>query len=73
MDLEEWDPHSGYISTAAAKSSENGFRDFITMVKLDLKPYRSCFLVEGEAGSRSVIGNYVHTSYRCINAISLIS
>jgi hypothetical protein len=48
MELEEWDPHSGDIRTATAKSLQNETRDFITLVKLDLKPYRSFFLVEGQ-------------------------
>ncbi len=52
MDLEEWDSHSGDIRSAGAKSLQNEALDFITLVKLDLKPYHSCFLVEGEAASR---------------------
>ena len=51
MMLEEWDPHTGDSRRATAGIVTKDTPDrFFTRVKLDLKPYRSCFLVE--VGSR---------------------
>jgi hypothetical protein len=51
MMLEEWDPHTGYMRRATSEIVNKDAADlFFTRVKLDLMPYRSCFLVE--VGSR---------------------
>jgi hypothetical protein len=47
MNLEVWDPHSGNIRKAMAETVADSVADLsCTRVKLDLMPYRSCFLVE---------------------------
>ncbi len=51
MAFEEWDPHTGNIRTLPSGILKRNTPDqLFTRVKLDLKPYHSCFLVE--AGSR---------------------
>jgi hypothetical protein len=51
MAFEEWDPHTGNIRTLPSGILKRNTPDqMFTRVKLDLKPYHSCFLVE--AGSR---------------------
>ncbi|MBK9391820.1 MAG: hypothetical protein IPN68_17115 [Bacteroidetes bacterium] len=47
--LEEWDPHTGKIRKAETGYSENKTSgSFSTVVKINLKPYNSIFLVEKE-------------------------
>jgi hypothetical protein len=51
MALEAWDPHTGDTSKLAAEIVKKDTPEqLFTRVKLDLKPYHSCFLVE--AGSK---------------------
>jgi hypothetical protein len=47
MKLEEWDPHTGDRRRATSEIVNKDAPDlFFTRVKLDLMPYRSCFLME---------------------------
>ena len=50
FNLEVWDPHTGDTRMAIAESIKgNSPGTLFTQVKLDLKPYHSCFLVEVKA------------------------
>jgi hypothetical protein len=47
MNLESWDPHTGEITKVSAASiKRNSLDTFLTTLELELKAYRSCFLVE---------------------------
>jgi hypothetical protein len=47
MALEEWDPHTGDTRILSVEIIQKDTPDlFSSRVKLDLKPYHSCFLVE---------------------------
>ena len=47
LNLEEWDPHDGTIRNVKVESLKHNKPDpDFTQVRLELKPYHSCFLVE---------------------------